>query len=155
MTYTKGQLSALVLLRVAIGWHLLFEGASKLLNPSWSSKAYLLDSKGILSGFFLWMAEHDTILAIADLLNEWGLTLIGLALILGLFARIASIAGALLILLYYLSHPAWFEYAYMFPTEGTYFVVNKNLVEVIALLVLVYFPTSQIVGVERFFTKKK
>ena len=36
-TYTKWQLTVLVVLRILIGWHLLYEGIAKLLNPNWSS----------------------------------------------------------------------------------------------------------------------
>ena len=39
------QLYGLVTLRVLIGWHFLYEGISKVINPYWSSAAYLLDSK--------------------------------------------------------------------------------------------------------------
>ena len=37
----KCQLYGLVTLRVLIGWHFLYEGVSKLINPYWSSAAYL------------------------------------------------------------------------------------------------------------------
>lgn len=153
MTYTRNRLIALVLLRVAIGWHFLYEGASKLLNPAWSSKAYLMDAKGIFSGLFSWMAADDTRLVIVDTLNEWGLTLIGLGLIIGLLTRVSSLAGIILLAFYYLSHPAWPGLQYMFPTEGTYFIVDKNIVEILALLVLFYFPTGHIIGIDRFFRK--
>ena len=46
----KYQLYGLVTLRVLIGWHFLYEGIAKLINPYWSSAAYLLDSKWIFSG---------------------------------------------------------------------------------------------------------
>ena len=45
----KYQLYGLVSLRVLIGWHLLYEGVSKIINPYWSSAAYLLDSKWLFS----------------------------------------------------------------------------------------------------------
>lgn len=149
MKYTTNQLIFLVALRIAIGWHFLYEGAVKLFSPSWSSKAFLLDSKGFLAGLFSWMANNSTLLQIVDVINEWGLTLIGGALILGLFNRIATISGVLLLALYYLSHPAWIGFEYLFPSEGNYFLVNKNIIEIVALLVLYYFPSSQIVGLER------
>ena len=38
------QLYGLVTLRVIIGWHFLYEGIAKLLNPYWSSAAFLLDA---------------------------------------------------------------------------------------------------------------
>jgi thiosulfate dehydrogenase (quinone) large subunit len=141
MNYTPGQAISMVILRMTIGWHFLYEGASKIITPGWSSRSYLLDSQGFLSGFFAWIAGHATVLKVADLLNEWGLALIGLALVLGLFNRLATLAGIFLLLLYYLSHPAWIGLEYLFPSEGNYFIVNKNIVEIFALLVLFYFPT--------------
>jgi thiosulfate dehydrogenase [quinone] large subunit len=50
------KLIALTLLRVAIGWHFLFEGLSKLFTPAWSSADYLLLSNWIFAGFFHWIA---------------------------------------------------------------------------------------------------
>ena len=102
--YTQYQLVSLSLLRLFIGWHLLYEGMAKLSNANWTSAAYLLDSKWIFSGIAKWMVTNPNILGFVDTLNMWGLTLIGLSLMLGLFSRYASIAGAGLICLYYLFH---------------------------------------------------
>ena len=155
MIYTKSRLFVLVLLRIAIGWHFLYEGASKLLNPAWTSKAYLMDSQGFFAGIFQWMAENTNRLMVVDALNEWGLTLIGIGLILGLLARLSTIAGIIMLAFYYLSHPAWIGLEYLIPSEGNYFIINKNLVELFALVVLYYFPTGHIIGIDRFFFKTK
>ena len=103
---TKLQLWTLVILRVAIGWHLLYEGMDKLLNPNWSSVGYMMDSKGIFAGMFHSMAGNPDLLRVIDFLNVWGLILVGAALILGLFTRVAIYGGIALLTLYYLSHPA-------------------------------------------------
>src|SRR5207245_8229110 len=42
----------LVLLRLVIGWHFLFEGIEKLTSDSWSSEAYLREASGPLSPMF-------------------------------------------------------------------------------------------------------
>lgn len=57
-SYTSTQLTAMVVLRLFIGWHFAYEGLVKILNPSWTSLPYLLDSKGFMSDFFLpgWLA---------------------------------------------------------------------------------------------------
>jgi len=153
MRYSPGQTFSLVILRIAIGWHFLYEGASKIITPGWSSRSYLMDSRGFLSGVFQWMAGNEAVLKAADLLNMWGLALIGLALVLGLFNRITTLSGIILLLLYYLSHPAWIGFEYLFPSEGNYFIVNKNVVEIFALLVLFYFPTEQVLGLGKSFKK--
>lgn len=144
----------LTVLRLMIGWHFLYEGGIKLLNPGWTSRSYLLDSAWIFKGAFEWIANNSNALAVADLLNAWGLLLIGLALILGIFTRIASISGIVLLLLYYFSHPSLLSVQYMFPSEGSYFIVNKNLIECAALWVLYAFPTSAFFGVRIYIGSK-
>ena len=93
------QLYGLVTLRVLIGWHILYEGLAKLINPYWSSAAYLLDSKWIFSGWAESIVSDPTLLTISDYVNMWGLTLVGLCLVLGLYSRHAAIGGMIFILL--------------------------------------------------------
>lgn len=155
MQYTKIQSFALVTMRLAIGWHFLYEGGVKLLNPHWTSKSYLMDSGGFMKGIFSYIADNHTLLNISDAANAWGLTLIGLALMLGLFARYASLAGIFLLLLYYLSHPAFPGIDFMFPSDGSYFIINKTLVELFAMLVIFAFPSLGQFGIERFIHKKQ
>ncbi len=154
-TFTTLQLTTLVLLRFLIGWHLLYEGLSKLLNPVWSSVGFLSESKWILSGFSEWIISNSSVLNVVDFLNTWGLIAIGVGLILGLFARTASIAGALLLLMYYLNNPPLIGLEYSLPTEGNYLVVSKTLIETVALFVLALFPTSSIVGLDKFIPCNK
>jgi len=154
LTYTNKQLSVLVILRVVIGWHIFYEGLSKLLNPSWSSIGYLMDSKGIFAEFFYSLASNPSILKVVDLLNTWGLLIIGLCLMIGLLEKVASIGGIILIGLYYLSHPPFIGLSYAVPGEGSYFVINKNVIELVAITVNLYFPNSRIIGMDRFIFKK-
>lgn len=155
MRFTKLQLSALVILRITIGWHFLYEGGVKILNPHWTAKSYLLDSGGFLKGLFEQIAGNQTFLAISDVANAWGLALIGISLIIGLFTRYSSIAGIVLLLLYYLSHPAFPGIEYLFPSDGSYFIINKTLVELFSLLVIFAFPTSHIFGLQRLIKNNK
>ena len=39
-TINNAQLYGLVFLRVIVGWHILYEGVAKLINPYWSSAAF-------------------------------------------------------------------------------------------------------------------
>jgi len=152
--YTMVQLIFLVLLRVSIGWHILYEGAVKIINPDWSSFGYLMDSKGILAGLFKSMAAHQGVLQAVDYLNMYGLFLIGLGLIAGLFTRLSVICGIVLLSFYFLSHPPLAGIQYIIPQEGSYLLVNKTLIEIFALCVLLVFPTGQSAGLDRFFQKK-
>lgn len=148
--YTRWQLAALIILRVLIGWHFLYEGIAKLLKPGWSAAGFLLQSKWIFSGFFNWIANSPTILDIVNFLNIWGLIFIGLGLILGCFTRIAGLAAMGLLLLYYLCNPPFVGLYYSIPSEGNYLFVNKNIVEMAALFVLHMFPTGRIAGFDYF-----
>ena len=151
--YSYYQLVSLSLLRILVGWHLLYEGMAKLANSNWTSAAYLLDSKWLFSGLAEWMVTNPGLLSLVDTLNIWGLTLIGLSLMLGLLSRWGSIAGACLLVLYYLFHPPLVGLEYSKPPEGSYLLVDKNLVEACALFVLAMFPTSHITGLDRFLNK--
>lgn len=147
---------SLVVLRTLIGWHFLYEGFSKLWGPAWSragaplarwtSAGYLKASSGPFAAFFQGLADSralpfiDTAIAVA-------LVLVGLSLMLGLLSR-AGTWGALLLLGLF--------YAAAIPTsgvrqpgaEGAYLLVNKNLVEAAAVLVLLSFGTGRIAGLD-------
>ena len=150
MKYTKLQLTTLVVLRIVIGWHCLYEGVSKLLTPGWTSAGFLSESKWILAGFSNWVIAHSSVLSVVDFLNAWGLVAIGAGLILGLFSRPAAIAGTLLLLMYYLSTPPLVGIEYSVPFEGNNLIVSKTLIEAVAMFVLVIFPTSHIIGLDMF-----
>jgi thiosulfate dehydrogenase [quinone] large subunit len=154
--YTSLQLTALVILRVVIGWHFLYEGIVKVLNPYWSSAGFLLETKGIFKGLATSIIASPGALRLVDFLNEWGLVLIGLGLIAGCLTRVASISGMVLLFFYYVFHPPFIGYTYTTPVEGSYLIVNKNLIELFALYVLTLFPTGSIIGLDRFiFFKRK
>lgn len=114
-------------MRIIVGWHFLYEGLSKLMIPEWSSYAYLMESKWLLSGFFHWIIANPTILELVDAINIYGLIIIGLLLILGLFTRLASAFGIGLLMLYYIANPPFIESA--FPSQGHYFIINMNIIE--------------------------
>lgn len=153
--YSKSQLSLLVILRIIIGWLFLYEGIVKIINPAWSSIGYLMDSQGFMSNFYYSIAANQNILDVVDFMNMWGLLAIGLGLILGCFSKIAKIAGIVLLAMYYFSHPPFVGLEYNLPTEGNYLFVNKTLVEIFTLAVLLVFPTSKIIGIDRLIFKKK
>jgi thiosulfate dehydrogenase [quinone] large subunit len=155
MQISSGKLFWLVVLRVMIGWHFLYEGIVKLTNPNWTSVGYLMDSQGYFREYFYSLAANPDTVRLIDLLNIWGLIAIGLGLILGLFGRIATYAGVLLLAAYYLSHPACYWLTYAVPGEGNYLFVNKVLIEMVTLIVLSLFPTSRRIGIDRLIFGKK
>ena len=149
----KKQLLSLVILRVVVGWHFMYEGIAKFLQPNWTSGMYLEDSSGWFSGFFHHIAANPELLKVVDLMNQYGLLLIGLALISGAFVKIASWGGIALLSLYTLSHPAVIGSQYLMPMEGSYLWIDKNIIEIATLLVICLLPSSQTIGVDRFLKK--
>jgi len=148
----SNQKTGLVILRLLIGWHFLYEGVIKLYNPSWTAKGYLLSAE-FLKPVFAIMAKEGTI-GIIDTLNISVLILVGLLLISGFKTNWACIGGMLLLALYYLAHPP-FTGITQGPSEGSYWIVNKNLIELVALYVLYLFPTTSVFGIESLFKKEK
>ncbi len=135
MNTNKGAISKLTLtiIRIAIGWHFLFEGFSKLFIEGWTAQSYLANATGFLAGFYHWMAASEILIGAVDFLNVYGLIVIGLALFIGLFVRAASWAGILLLLLYYFAYPPWGISLFGSP-EGHFFIVNRNFIEAFLLL---------------------
>ena len=158
---TNLQQTALVVLRTLIGWHFLYEGYTKLLQPSWdragapvaawSSAGYLKAATAPLAGVFhslgeaAWIGTLD--LAVAALLVA-----VGLSLMLGFFTQ-TGCAGALgLLAMFYVSAiPLGLPAA---RAEGTYLLVNKNLIEAAAVVVLAVFRTGRIAGLDSYWAAR-
>jgi thiosulfate dehydrogenase [quinone] large subunit len=157
--FTNLQAMTLVVLRLLTGWHLLYEGISKLLIQGWSSAGFLSESQWIMAGVAKWIISNDAVLQVVDFMNIWGLIAIGLGLILGLFTRVAAISGAILVLLYYFNNAPIIGIEYSIPAEGSNLIVSKTLIEAVALCVLAVFPTGTIwamdVLVLRYKNRKK
>lgn len=151
---TGFQRSVLVILRILIGWHFLYEGISKVLIPNWSAAGYMANSRGLFSGIFHWIASSPSILWFVDLLVVWGLVMIGLALFLGIFSRLAGIMGMILVASFYLANPPLITTSYGVVAEGHYLVVNKNLIELAALLTVIVFPTGLYFGLDRIMADR-
>jgi uncharacterized membrane protein YphA (DoxX/SURF4 family) len=142
------------LTRIFIGWHFLYEGVTKI-SSSWSSVGYLLESQWLFSGFFHWIAHTPGVLHMVDLFNIAGMIIIGTCLILGLFTRISALTGAFLILLYYIANPPFIGYMGESTGEGTYLIVNKQLIEMAILFTIVFLPRGFFWGIDRWIAKIK
>lgn len=153
--YGRAALVALVTLRMLIGWHFFYEGLAKLGNPYWTSAGFLDDAQWLFAGLFRGLAASPTAVTIVDALNAWGLTVIGLALLLGLATRAATGAGIALLLLYYVAAPPFVGLTYAMPAEGSYLIVNKVLIEAAALAVLLAVPTGQVVGLDGLIRRRR
>jgi uncharacterized membrane protein YphA (DoxX/SURF4 family) len=83
-----------------------------------------------------------------DLVTPWMLTIIGACLLVGLCSRLSAFLAAGFLLMTYLAMPSlpWLPVAG--PTEGNYLFVNKNIVEMLALCVLMCLPTGRWFGAD-------
>lgn len=151
---SNAPVTALVALRILVGWHFLYEGLVKLQNPYWTAADYLAQSRGLFSGAFHWLAADPSRLSLVDAFNRWGLVLIGVGLIAGLLTRAATVAGMLLLALYYVCNPPFPGYSSSLSAEGSDLVVNKVLIELAALWVLLALPTSRVVGLDRLLLRR-
>lgn len=145
----------LTILRILVGWHFLYEGFTKLMDPAWTAKFYLLGSNWIFAGLFHWMASTPEVLKVVDFLNVWGLILIGLSLFIGLFVRWSSVAGAVLLFFYFVAYPPIFGHTLGVPAEGSYQWVDKNLIEIFILLVFAGLPVGFLFGLDRWLKRWK
>jgi uncharacterized membrane protein YphA (DoxX/SURF4 family) len=71
-----------------------------------------------------------------DLATMYGLAILGACLILGLFSRTACLLAAIFLAMTYLCVPPWPWLPVAPNTEGYYAFVNKNAIEMLALLAL-------------------
>ena len=124
-------------LRFLVGWHFLYEGLWKLFRGGWSAEAYLKSSQWIAAELFHHIADNPLLLSIVNQLNVWGLILIGLALILGVVVRFASVCGIVLLALYYVAYP---PFAANVAGEGHYLLFDRNVVEAVALMIVCAVP---------------
>ena len=145
----------LTLLRIGIGWHFLYEGLAKLIDPRWTAAGYLRNATGFLAGWFRYLGDNPAVLRAVDILNIVGLIGIGLVLFLGIRTRLAAVAGVLLLALYYLAMPPWPATSVGPGSEGHYLIVNKNLVEIIALIGLAVIPGAWTYGLGQLVGKAR
>jgi uncharacterized membrane protein YphA (DoxX/SURF4 family) len=149
------QRGLLTLLRIAIGWHFLYEGHAKFFSGNWTSAGYLQASRWFLGGAFQWMASHPAVIALVDAVNIGGQILIGLLLITGTLTRAASLAAMALLLLYYLANPPLVGLGLTVPADGHYLVVDRNLIEMLTLAFLAALPLTALPGVDRWFVRRR
>ena len=145
---SRTSMIAITMLRVIVGWHFLYEGIAKLTSPTWSAAGYMKASRGPFADLFRWIAGQPHLLDNANLITMYGLAVVGGLLMLGLFTRLAAIGGIAFLLLFYLCNPPFVGYFYALPTEGSYLIVNKNLVELCALVVILVTGSGRFAGVD-------
>lgn len=85
---------------------------------------------------------------VVDVMTIAALMVLGLMLLVGLGTRAAAIMGAGMVLSFYLVWPPW-PGVPLDPTPEHAYIVNKNFIEIVALLALAALPTGQWFGLDR------
>lgn len=128
-----------------MGWLMFYAGIIKVVDPTWSAAGYLGNAK-TFTGFYNWFLRPD-ILPFTNLVNEWGLTLLGLALIFGIFVRLSSVLGAVLMLLYYFP-------ILQFPYPNAHsFIVDEHIIYISVLLFLATIRAGRVWGLENWCSR--
>ena len=138
---SKYQKISLFVLRLSVGWMMFYAGITKVVNPEWSAAGYLSGAK-MFVGFYNWLLS-PSILPTVNLVNEWGLTFLGISLILGIGVRLSSVLGALLMLLYYI--PLGFPY----PNPSS-FIVDQHVILIFVLLYFASIKAGRVFGLENW-----
>jgi len=164
MQLTGLQQFSLIALRTVIGWHFAYEGFYKLMLPGWSrsgqviapfsAAGYLKTASGPLAPLFHSLAGNAWMMHAVDIAVPLGLLLVGLSLMLGLLTQIGCAGAIAFLTLFYLSQPPLSGMPQT-GAEGAYLLVNKNLIELVAVLALLSFRTGWIAGLDQLFLAKR
>lgn len=128
----------MLILRVSLGFLFFYAGVSKFGN--FTAKGYLLNLEGPFSALFKPLAGNFLV----DQLVIWGLTLIGISLMLGILVRFSSFWGIILMLLLYLSG---------YPPQHA-FIVDDHIIYIAVLLVFMTSNVGHFMGLDKALEKK-
>jgi thiosulfate dehydrogenase [quinone] large subunit len=136
----KSSTFAVVALRILIGWFMFFDGLKILLTPGWSASDFLLHAK-TFPALYAWFAQPENLWWVNPI-NSWGITLIGVALLLGVAIRPAAWAGAALMILYYFPHN-------VFPYVEYGYVVEEHIIYAAVFVLVAVAPAARSYSLSR------
>lgn len=132
-----------LLLRVSMGWILLWAGFDKLFNNFTAAGFLVNGTSGPLEDVWASLGKSDSALAVIDPLVMWGQVAIGFALVSGTATRLTLIFAAAMMFLFYLAQ---------FPPEHDLFM-DYFLVYIIVYMVLGAVGAGRIMGVDKVLEK--
>ena len=139
---TSPQKFFLFILRLSMGWMFFYAGIAKVLDPAWSAAGYL---KG--ATFLPWLYQifsQPHLLPYVDFANKWGLTLLGISLMLGLFVRLSSLLGVILMALYYFAIPG-----FNFPHPNAHsYIVDEHVIYIAVLFFFAAIKAGRFLGAD-------
>lgn len=129
--------TAVVSLRLIMGWLFLYSGITKVLDPEWTASGYLMHAVPEGNPFAgIWTTLAG--IPLVDILFQFGLTLVGLGLILGAFTRWNAFWGSVMMLLIWASS---------LPLEHG-IVVDEHIVYIVVLFGLSAVGAGRIAGLD-------
>ena len=135
----------LLLTRVSLGILMFYAGITKVIDPVWSAAGYIGGAKTFTGFYQLFL--NPAILPIVNFLNAWGLTILGLSLILGLFVRWSSLLGVALMLLYYFA-------AGPFPYPNAHaWLIDDHIIYALLLLFFASIRAGRYWGLDQFLSR--
>lgn len=132
-------------LRLVMGWVFLQAGLEKVFDPEWTAAGYLQNAVpegNPFGGAWASMAGSPVV----DALVVWGLTLIGLCLVLGLLVRFSAFWGAVMMLFFWASSLQGGLLAGLRLEHG--WVVDDHIVYAVLLFGLGAFGAGRILGLD-------
>jgi thiosulfate dehydrogenase (quinone) large subunit len=145
MSHTKFSRFLLFLLRVLVGWFLLYQGITAFLNPNWSLFSFIGDAQ-LFPEFYESVLDQSYVAAVT-LAVKVTYIVVGALLMLGLFTRPAALLGAVLVLFFYFARLA-FPYV-----NETYYIVDPNLILAVVLLYLFAARAGEVFGIKKLFRR--
>ncbi|TSC74231.1 MAG: DoxX protein [Parcubacteria group bacterium Gr01-1014_44] len=125
-----------------MGWFYFYAGITKVLDSEWSAAGYVKGAQNFVD-LYQWFLSPQ-VLPVVDFMVKWGLTLLGVSLILGLFVRLSSYLGMLLMFLFYLP-------ILNFPMAGAHaYLVDDHIIYMAGLLALASFKAGHVWGLEKW-----
>ena len=135
----------LLLTRVVLGIFFFYAGITKVVDSTWSAAGYIGAAKTFPNFYQLFL--NPAVLPIVNFLNVWGLTILGISLILGLFVRLSSVLGIVLMLLYYFA-------AGPFPYPNAHaWLIDEHIIYITVLLFFIAIRAGKYWGMDQFISR--
>jgi thiosulfate dehydrogenase [quinone] large subunit len=141
MPATPASKALLLYLRLALAWTFLYAGWSQVFAPGFSVAGFLGHTRTFHDFFAVFATPAAAPLVSA--LVAYGHLLIGLSLLAGLMVRVSAPCGAVLMLLYWLTHMDW-----PYIENRTDFIVDQHLVYAGVLLYLAAARAGHLAGLD-------
>ena len=130
--------------RITMGWLMFYAGITKVMDPQWTAAGYARSAK-TFTGLYEFFASTEQI-SLINFVNKWGLTLLGISLILGIGVRLSSSLGAILMIFYYLP-------ALQFPYVGEHsYIVDEHIIYALLMIYFAIVRAGRYWGLEKWFS---